>query len=99
MKKICMLLLGLASVPMVQASEDLAKAKNCLTCHSAQKKIVGPSFQEIVAKRAGEKGAVELLAGKIKNGSKDEWGKVPMPANQVSDDEAKTLAKWVLTIK
>ena len=24
-------------------SEELAKAKNCLTCHAADKKIVGPS--------------------------------------------------------
>jgi len=94
-----LLLAGLAIVPVAQAAEDLAKAKNCMTCHSLQKKIVGPSYQEIAAKRAGEKGAVDLLAGKIKNGSKDEWGKVPMPANQVSDDEAKALAKWVLTIK
>lgn len=81
------------------ASEELAKAKNCLTCHSAERKIVGPSFKEIVAKRAGEKGAEAALAGKIKNGSKDEWGKVPMPANAVSDAEAATLAKWVLSFK
>lgn len=81
------------------ASEDLAKAKNCLTCHSADRKIVGPSFKEIAAKRAGEKGADVSVAGKIKNGSKDEWGKVPMPANAVSDAEAATLAKWVLSFK
>jgi cytochrome c len=81
------------------ANADLAKAKNCLTCHAADKKIVGPSYKDITAKRAGEKGAEAALAAKIKNGSKDEWGQVPMPANNVTDAEAATLAKWVLTHK
>jgi cytochrome c len=91
------LALGLSAT--VHASEDLAKAKNCLTCHSVERKIVGPSFKEITAKRAGEKGVEAALAAKIKNGSKDEWGKVAMPANAVSDAEAATLAKWVLSHK
>jgi cytochrome c len=81
------------------ASEELAKSKNCLTCHSADKKIVGPSYKDITAKRASEKGAEAALAGKIKSGSKNEWGAVPMPPNNVSDAEAATLAKWVLTFK
>ena len=82
-----------------QASEELAKAKNCLTCHAADKKIVGPSYKDIVAKRAAEKGAEAALAKKIKSGSKDEWGMVPMPPNNVTEAEAATLAKWVLTHK
>lgn len=81
------------------ASEELAKAKNCLTCHAADKKIVGPSYKDIVAKRSAEKGAEASLAGKIKAGSKGEWGNVPMPPNNVTDAEAATLAKWVLTFK
>ncbi|PKO34672.1 MAG: cytochrome C biogenesis protein CcsA [Betaproteobacteria bacterium HGW-Betaproteobacteria-7] len=81
------------------ASADLAKAKNCLTCHAPDKKIVGPSYKDITAKRAGEKGAEAALAAKIKNGSKNEWGQVPMPPNNVTDGEAATLAKWVLTHK
>lgn len=89
--------LGLSAT--AHASEDLAKAKNCLVCHAIDKKIVGPSYKEIAAKRAGEKGADATLAGKIKNGSKDEWGKVPMPPNVVTDAEAATLAKWILSQK
>ncbi len=99
MKMTTMALLGLVLSMPAMASEDLAKAKNCMTCHALNKKIVGPSYQEIAAKRAGDKGAEAALAAKIKNGSKDEWGKVPMPPNQVTDAEAATLAKWVLSIK
>lgn len=99
MKMTTMALIGLVLSMPAMASEDLAKAKNCMTCHALNKKIVGPSYQEIAAKRSGDKGAEAALAAKIKNGSKDEWGKVPMPPNQVTDAEAAALAKWVLTIK
>ncbi len=90
----CLLLAG-----GVQASDELAKAKNCTTCHANDKKIVGPSYKDIVAKRGGEKGAEALLAKKIKGGSSGDWGAVPMPANNVTDAEAATLAKWVLAHK
>ena len=83
----------------VQADEALAKAKNCTTCHGIDKKIVGPGYKEIAAKRGAEKGAEATLTAKIKAGSKGEWGQVPMPPNNVTDAEAATLAKWVLSIK
>lgn len=98
-KELLLILAGIAVGGVAQASEELAKAKNCLTCHAADKKIVGPSYKDIVAKRAGEKGAEASLAQKIKAGSKSEWGTVPMPPNNVTDAEAATLAKWVLAHK
>lgn len=91
----CSAFLGTAA----QADEALAKAKNCTTCHGIGNKIVGPSYKDIAAKRASEKGAEAALAAKIKNGSKNEWGQVPMPPNQVTDAEAATLARWVLSFK
>ena len=81
------------------ASEELAKAKNCMSCHTFDKKIVGPSYKDVAAKRKAEKGADVALAGKIKNGSKGEWGMVPMPPNNVTEAEAATLAKWILSLK
>lgn len=99
MKQMLFLGLSLGLAFSAQASEELAKAKNCAGCHSVERKLVGPSYKDIAAKRASDKGAVALLAGKIKNGSKDEWGAVPMPANNVTEAEATTLAKWVLSQK
>ncbi|WP_415034547.1 c-type cytochrome [Azonexus sp.] len=91
--------LGAFFGPLAQADEALAKAKNCTTCHGIGNKIVGPGYKDIAAKRAGEKGAEAALAAKIKNGSKDEWGQVPMPPNLVTDAEASKLARWVLSFK
>lgn len=82
------------------ANAELAKAKNCLACHATDKKLVGPSYKDIAAKYAKDKDATAKLAKKIREGGVGVWGQVPMPANpQVSEAEAQTLAKWVMTIK
>lgn len=82
------------------ASADLAKAKNCMACHAVDKKLVGPSYQDVAKKYASDKDAVAKLAKKVREGGQGVWGPVPMPANpQVSADEATTLVKWVLTQK
>jgi cytochrome c len=82
------------------ANADLAKAKNCLACHAADKKVVGPSYKDVAAKYASDKSAANKLAKKIREGGVGVWGQVPMPANpQVSEAEALTLATWVLATK
>jgi cytochrome c len=82
------------------ADQALATAKNCMACHAMDKKLVGPSYKDVAAKYAGDKAAVEKLAGKIMKGGSGIWGAVPMPANaQVTDAEAKTLAAWVMAAK
>ena len=82
------------------ANADLAQKKSCLACHATDKKLVGPSYKDVADKYSGQKDAVAKLAEKIQKGGVGAWGQIPMPANpQVSADEAKTLAAWVLTIK
>jgi cytochrome c len=82
------------------ANADLAKSKNCMACHSVDNKVVGPAFKDVAAKYAGQKGADDKLAEKIMKGSSGVWGQIPMPPNtNVSQQEAHTLAKWVLSLK
>ena len=82
------------------ADQALASAKNCMSCHTVAKKLVGPSYKEVAAKYAGQADAVDKLAAKIIKGGSGVYGPVPMPANtQVNEAEAKKLAAWVLTIK
>ncbi|SDM46291.1 cytochrome c [Oryzisolibacter propanilivorax] len=82
------------------ADEALAKSKNCMACHSVDKKLVGPAYKDVAAKYAGQAGAADKLAEHIMKGSSGVWGPVPMPPNaQVNADEAKKLANWVLAQK
>jgi cytochrome c len=85
------------------ASADLAQKKACMACHAVDKKVVGPSYQDVAAKYKGQKGAEAMLVQKILKGSdpkKLNWGTMPMPANsQVNEAEAKQLVTWVLSQK
>ena len=96
MKAVLIATLLLASTASY-ASADLAKSKNCLACHAADKKMVGPSFKDIAGKYKSSD--VAMLTEKVQKGGKGVWGPVPMPANRVTDAEAKTLVEWILKQK
>lgn len=87
---------AMVSAPAL-ANADLAKKSNCLACHTADKKLVGPAYQDIAKKYAGQKDAEAKLFDKVKKGGVGAWGQVPMPPNAaVKDEDIKTLVKWVL---
>lgn len=89
---------GVSNVALANA--DLAKAKNCMACHSVTNKVLGPAFKDVGAKYAGQKGAEDKLVQKVLKGGSGVWGTVPMPANaQLNEAEARTLVKWVLSLK
>ena len=90
------LALALAAVPAAHANLDLAKKSACMACHAVEKKLVGPAYQDVAKKYAGDKDAVAKLTESIKKGGSGKWGPVPMPAQAaLSDADAKTLAAWV----
>ena len=95
------LLLALAcTLPSLPALADLAlaNAKNCMSCHNMDKKVVGPSYKDVAAKYRGDKAAPARLATKIMEGGGGVWDVVKMPSNpQVSEAEAKKLAAWILS--
>lgn len=101
MKKtaITLTLLSAFAAP-VFADQALATAKNCMACHTVDKKVVGPAYKDVAKKYAGDKTAADKLATKIVKGGSGVWGAVAMPANpQVTEAEAKKLAAWVLSQK
>jgi cytochrome c len=98
------LLICLAAGAMVSnvamANADLARAKNCMACHAVANKVVGPAYKDVAAKYAGQKDAEDKLTQKVMKGGSGVWGAVPMPANpQVTEAEARTLVKWILSQK
>jgi len=101
MKKIVLALaLSAAAAFPSMADQALAQAKNCMSCHAVENKLVGPSYKDVATKYKGDKSAVDKMATKIIKGGAGVWGPVPMPANaQVNEAEAKKLAAWVLGLK
>lgn len=102
MKRSLLLWMVLSAVASTSAfaQADLAKAKNCMACHTVTNKLVGPAYKDVAEKYAGQKGAEDKLVQKVLKGGSGVWGPIPMPANpQVSEAEARQLVKWVLATK
>lgn len=88
------------SAGLVQANYDLLQQKNCFACHYMDKRKYGPHFKEISAKYAKESTAEELMAKKIRAGGAGVWGEDMMPPQpQVSDAEARVIARFILSLK
>lgn len=79
------------------AAKALASKSACLACHAADRKLVGPAYQEVAAKHKGQADALDKVAARIKSGGSGMYGPVPMPPQpNLKDDELKLLAAWVL---
>lgn len=75
----------------------VARANACMGCHAVDRKLVGPSFQQVAQKYKGNAGAPALLARKVKEGGAGVWGAIPMPAHpSMSDADIRTVVDWVL---
>jgi cytochrome c len=85
------LVVGVVAAGAAQASEDLAKASGCLTCHAMDAKKMGPSFKSIAAKYKGNAAA----EGKLVEALSKAQGH---PAVKASPDDIKKLVKWNLSL-
>lgn len=90
--------LAMAPIPSL-ANLALAQKHACTACHAVDTKLVGPAYADVAKKYKGQKNAEATLIANIKKGGSGKWGAVPMPAQTtLSDADAKTLAKWILSI-
>ena len=83
-----------AAKPAVKAVDPalaLLAKHNCTACHAQDRKVVGPSFNEIAKKYPGK---ADYLTGKIKAGGAGVWGPVPMPPQNAPDGDIKIIANW-----
>jgi cytochrome c551/c552 len=86
-----------AAAPAVKDTKALLAANSCTACHGISNKIVGPGFNEILAKHKGKADLESYLVGKIQGGSSGVYGAVPMPPQpQLSAADARSIAKWIV---
>lgn len=93
-----------AKTPSVLAEADallLAKKSGCLTCHSIEKKIVGPAWKDVAAKYRGMADAQGKLETKVAKGGSGAWGNMAMPANspRVAAADINALVSFILSLK
>ncbi|MFZ2628622.1 MAG: c-type cytochrome [Rugosibacter sp.] len=91
------------------AGLELAKEKQCLSCHAVDKTLFAPSFRDIAKKykkaSAGMEGALitQIISGTATSGGYH-WGTMKMPPSNgprpaVSIIEANELLDWILSQK
>lgn len=91
-----LLFAALAAAPPALASPELARAKNCVACHHESRRVIGPTWNAISARYAGDASAVAVLSGRLIAGNGGVWGETPMPAQDVTPAEAEALVRWIL---
>ena len=79
---------------------QLVAASDCASCHREGEKLVGPAYKDVAAKYANTEANVAMLAGKIINGGKGNWGEIAMtPHPGLSETDAKEMMRYILSIK
>ncbi len=76
------------------------KAK-CGACHTVDTKLVGPAWKDVAKKYRNDPKAAGKIAASITRGGSFGWNLGVMPAKGLgaSDDEIKTLAKFIAGLK
>jgi S-disulfanyl-L-cysteine oxidoreductase SoxD len=77
------------------AALALFSKHNCSACHAVDKKVLGPSMQEVARRYTTRADRVEFLSGKILGGAAGAWGAIPMPAQNIPKADALAMARWV----
>ena len=78
---------------------DLAHKHLCNSCHTMDKKLMGPSWMSISAMYQSQPDAEAHLIDKIRNGGTGTWGKNPMPPSPgVGEADIKILAHYILSL-
>ena len=86
--------------PVYKKGVEIVANSDCITCHKIDEKNIGPAWRDVANKYAGQDTAVKYLAAKIIAGGSGVWGQVPMAAHPtLSQEDAETLAKYVLLLK
>lgn len=92
----CLFLAGNAHA---EGGYALAKKHLCTSCHSLDRKLIGPSWMSISVMYQNRPDTEAYLIGKIRSGGTGTWGTAHMPpSNNVSEEDIKILAQYILSL-
>ncbi|MBC8082929.1 MAG: c-type cytochrome [Hymenobacter sp.] len=85
---------------LVAGGAKLIAGSTCLGCHKEKEKLVGPAYTAVAAKYPANEANVAMLANKIIQGGKGNWGEIPMtPHPQIPVADAQEMVKYILSLK
>ena len=99
---VVIVLLAIASPSLASATTGNATASlgkyHCYDCHADREAVAGPAFADIAAAYRGRRDAVARIAADIRSGIRGggPWHMPPHP--EVSADDAKAMARYILSL-
>lgn len=75
---------------------SIMASSNCFTCHKAKDKLIGPSFEEIAKRYRPTLENKTYLIQKIRQGSRDVWSDIIMPAQpELEEEDISQILDWI----
>jgi len=91
---------SLSSNPDYTKGLELIAKSDCLTCHKANEKNIGPAYKDVAAKYDNSDATIKLLSEKIIKGGSGVWGAIPMtPHPALKQEDAEAMVKYILLLK
>jgi cytochrome c len=90
---------SLIGVARAQAPQILLQQYKCYICHADNESKTGPAYADVAARYRGNSQAVAILTAAIRKGAHGggPWHMPPHP--EVSDVDAKKMARYILSLK
>jgi cytochrome c len=80
-------------------AKALVQKNNCVSCHLEDRKLVGPSFNDIAERYKQNPKAFEYLSKSIIEGGSGKWGESPMPPQpMLNNQEVSQIIDYILEI-
>lgn len=84
----------------IEEGKMLISGSDCLACHHAENKMVGPPYITIARKYPLSEANVNLLSQKVASGGSGVWGEIPMPPHpDIAVADLKKIVKYILSLK
>ena len=92
-------MLSAVGVAQAQVPQALLEQYRCYICHSNDETKTGPAYVDVAGKYRGNPRAVAIVAAVVRKGAHGAgpWHMPPHP--EVSDADAKKMARYILSLK
>lgn len=79
---------------------ELIGASDCTTCHTIDKKHIGPAYVDVAQKYENTEAVIDTLVSKVLKGGSGNWGTVPMTAHPtLPEADAREMVKYIMSLK